>query len=119
MHWEAPWTGSNGICPRSSVRRCAISFASETADPSGRANPTRPSFVQTEALIPSRCGRSATALIRERGSRMSNQVRDNPALHRFELELDDRTAAAYYQSSPGVITFTHTEVPQELSGRGI
>jgi predicted GNAT family acetyltransferase len=46
-------------------------------------------------------------------------VRDNPALHRFELDVDGHTAVSYYQRAPGVITFTHTEVPQELSGRGI
>ncbi|HVY56248.1 MAG TPA: GNAT family N-acetyltransferase [Xanthobacteraceae bacterium] len=46
-------------------------------------------------------------------------VRDNPILRRFELDADGHTAVAYYQRSPGVITFTHTEVPPELSGRGI
>ena len=46
-------------------------------------------------------------------------VRDNPALHRFELDADGHIAVSYYQRAPGVITFTHTEVPQELSGRGI
>jgi len=46
-------------------------------------------------------------------------VRDNPALHRYELDADGHTAVSYYQREPGVITFTHTEVPQELSGRGI
>jgi hypothetical protein len=48
-----------------------------------------------------------------------NAVRDNPARHRFELDVDGRTASAYYQLSPGVITFTHTEVPAEMSGHGI
>jgi predicted GNAT family acetyltransferase len=46
-------------------------------------------------------------------------VRNNTALHRFELDADGHTAVAYYRMSPGVITFTHTEVPTELSGRGI
>jgi predicted GNAT family acetyltransferase len=46
-------------------------------------------------------------------------VRDNPALKRFELDLNGHTAVAYYQLSPGVITLTHTEVPPELSGHGI
>ena len=50
---------------------------------------------------------------------MPNAVRDNPAHHRFELDVDGRTAWAYYQLSPGVITFTHTEVPAEMWGRGI
>jgi uncharacterized protein len=46
-------------------------------------------------------------------------VRDNEALQRFELEADGHTAIACYRLDPGVITFTHTEVPSELSGRGI
>ncbi|HEX4552941.1 MAG TPA: GNAT family N-acetyltransferase [Xanthobacteraceae bacterium] len=46
-------------------------------------------------------------------------VRDNSAFHRFELEIDGRTAYAYYQMAPGVITLTHTEVPPELGGRGV
>jgi hypothetical protein len=46
-------------------------------------------------------------------------VRDNPALNRFELDLDGQMAVTYYQLAPGVITFRHTEVPQELSGHGI
>jgi hypothetical protein len=46
-------------------------------------------------------------------------VRDNPALNRFELDVDGQMAVAYYQLAPGVITFRHTEVPQELSGHGI
>ena len=50
---------------------------------------------------------------------MPDSVRNNTALNRFELDLNDRTAVAYYQLSPGVITFTHTEVPPELSGHGI
>ena len=50
---------------------------------------------------------------------MTETVRDNQALKRFELDVDGHTAVAYYQLSPGVITFTHTEVPQQLSGRGI
>lgn len=50
---------------------------------------------------------------------MSDEVRNNPALHRFELDADGHTAVAYYQLAPGVITFTHTEVPPALSGRGI
>ena len=48
-----------------------------------------------------------------------NTVRDNPALHRFELDLNGKTAVAYYELSRGVITFRHTEVPPEMSGHGI
>jgi predicted GNAT family acetyltransferase len=50
---------------------------------------------------------------------MPGTVRDNPALQRFELNADGYTAVAYYEEAPGVITFTHTEVPPALSGRGI
>ena len=50
---------------------------------------------------------------------MTDAVRDNPALHRFELETDGHTAYAYYQMAPGVITLTHTEVPPALGGRGV
>ena len=48
-----------------------------------------------------------------------NDIRNNTQLSRFELDADGRTAVSYYKLAPGVITFTHTEVPQELSGRGI
>jgi hypothetical protein len=50
---------------------------------------------------------------------MPDDVRDNPAQHRFELDVDGHTAVAYYKLSPGVITLTHTEVPPELGGRGV
>jgi uncharacterized protein len=50
---------------------------------------------------------------------MANTVRNNTALNRFDLDADGHTAVAYYRLAPGVITFTHTEVPQELAGRGI
>jgi uncharacterized protein len=47
-------------------------------------------------------------------------IRDNSAMHRFELDVGDgQIAVAYYQLAPGVITFTHTEVPRQLWGRGI
>jgi hypothetical protein len=48
-----------------------------------------------------------------------SEVRDNAALHRFELEVDGHLAVAYYRPAPGVITFTHTEVPPALGGRGV
>ena len=48
-----------------------------------------------------------------------NDIRNNTQLNRFELDVDGHTAVSYYKLTPGVITFTHTEVPQELSGRGI
>lgn len=48
-----------------------------------------------------------------------SDVRNNTAKKRFELDADGHIAAAYYELSPGVITFTHTEVPKELEGHGI
>ncbi|MGV3635578.1 MAG: GNAT family N-acetyltransferase [Pseudorhodoplanes sp.] len=50
---------------------------------------------------------------------MSSTVTDNPAEHRFELKAGDHVAVAYYTTAPGVLTFTHTEVPPALSGQGI
>lgn len=48
-----------------------------------------------------------------------SEVQDNTEKHRFELIVDGHTALAAYRLKPGVITFTHTEVPKELGGRGI
>jgi uncharacterized protein len=48
-----------------------------------------------------------------------SDVRNNTTLNRFELEVDGHLAVAYYRPSPGLITFTHTEVPSELGGRGV
>ena len=50
---------------------------------------------------------------------MPDDIRDNPALGRFELDAEGHTAVSYYKLAPGVITFTHTEVPPALEGRGI
>lgn len=50
---------------------------------------------------------------------MPDEVRNNTRLHRYELETDGHIAAAWYKLTPGVITFTHTEVPKELAGQGI
>ena len=47
------------------------------------------------------------------------EVTDNSAKNRFELNAGYHIAMAYYTLAPGIITFTHTEVPKELSGRGI
>jgi len=46
-------------------------------------------------------------------------VVDNAAEHRFELPVGDHVALAYYTQTPGVITFTHTEVPPALAGQGV
>jgi predicted GNAT family acetyltransferase len=50
---------------------------------------------------------------------MTDSVRDNKALNRFELEQDGHVAAAYYDLAGSIITFTHTEVPEELGGKGV
>jgi predicted GNAT family acetyltransferase len=49
---------------------------------------------------------------------MTTGVQDNPALHRFELDLDGRTAFATYRQNDGVVSILHTEVPRELNGKG-
>lgn len=49
---------------------------------------------------------------------MANTVHDNPAKQRFELDLDGRTAFAQYRLNDGVFHITHTEVPQDLNGKG-
>jgi hypothetical protein len=50
---------------------------------------------------------------------MDAQVVDNPSEHRFELPVGDALAVAYYRAEDGRFVLLHTEVPQELSGRGI
>ena len=50
---------------------------------------------------------------------MTYEIRNNEAASRFETTVDGHTAVAEYTLSDGVITLTHTEVPGELSGRGI
>jgi predicted GNAT family acetyltransferase len=50
---------------------------------------------------------------------MNNAVSNNPAHHRYELDVDGHIAATYYGMADRVITFIHTEVPPELGGKGI
>jgi hypothetical protein len=50
---------------------------------------------------------------------MVNEVSDNPAQHRFELEVEGHLAKTFYRIEDGVITFIHTEVPPELGGKGV
>jgi hypothetical protein len=51
---------------------------------------------------------------------VTSAVRDNPARHRFEIDLGDGSVAfAAYMLSPGKITFTHTEVPERHEGKGL
>ena len=50
---------------------------------------------------------------------MDGEVRNNEAAKRYELEVDGQLAIAEYRLRPGRISFTHTEVPGALAGRGI
>src|SRR5262249_23327226 len=50
---------------------------------------------------------------------MSNTVRDNGKLHRFELDADGHIAFSEYKRGDGLLTIMHTEVPKVLEGRGI
>jgi predicted GNAT family acetyltransferase len=50
---------------------------------------------------------------------MAGHVRDNRARDRLELDVDGHTVVAHYRLSPGLITFTHTEVPPSIERRGI
>jgi predicted GNAT family acetyltransferase len=50
---------------------------------------------------------------------VADEVRDNEEKRRFELVVDGHMAFAAYQASPGVVTFTHTESPKELAGKGV
>lgn len=46
-------------------------------------------------------------------------VRDNPALHRFELDVDGVIAFSEYRRKADIVTFIHTEVPESLGGKGV
>jgi predicted GNAT family acetyltransferase len=50
---------------------------------------------------------------------MPNVVRDNMQRHRFELDPDGHVAFSNYKRDAGTITILHTEVPKQLSGKGI
>lgn len=50
---------------------------------------------------------------------MADDVKDNPAKHRFEIIVEGITAYAEYERKPGVVTFTHTIVPEALGGKGV
>ena len=46
-------------------------------------------------------------------------VRDNKALHRYELDAEGEVAFANYRLTPQAVVITHTETPRSLRGRGI
>jgi len=48
-----------------------------------------------------------------------NQVRDNKAKGRFELDVEGGIAFAKYRVTPSAVIITHTETPRELRGRGV
>jgi len=50
---------------------------------------------------------------------MSDEIIDNRARNRYELTVDGIIAHVDYARRPGVITFIHTIVPEQLAGRGI
>jgi predicted GNAT family acetyltransferase len=50
---------------------------------------------------------------------VGDEVRNNVAEHRFEIDLGDSTAVAVYNLLKGKIVFTHTEVPPAHEGKGI
>lgn len=47
------------------------------------------------------------------------QIVDNPKASRYETQVGGQLAFAEYMLTGPNITFTHTEVPEELEGRGI
>lgn len=50
---------------------------------------------------------------------MPDEVRDNAARKRFELETEGQVAFSEYKRAGGVLTIMHTEVPPALNGKGI
>jgi uncharacterized protein len=50
---------------------------------------------------------------------MKLHIVNNKLKHRFETEVGSKTAFLNYILREKVITFTHTEVPSSLNGRGI
>lgn len=50
---------------------------------------------------------------------MTNDVRDNSARQRFELDAEGHVAFSEYKRAGGVVEVLHTEVPPALNGKGI
>jgi predicted GNAT family acetyltransferase len=50
---------------------------------------------------------------------MTDEIRDNPARTRFEMDVGDRIAFVNYRLAPGTIVLSHTEVPEQLEGQGL
>jgi uncharacterized protein len=47
------------------------------------------------------------------------QVKDNPAMGRFEMGSGDSTAFVEYRRAGDRIALLHTDVPEALSGKGV
>jgi hypothetical protein len=47
------------------------------------------------------------------------QIRDNRALQRFELPVEDQIVFADYRRQPGRLVITHVEAPPNLRGKGV
>ncbi len=50
---------------------------------------------------------------------MSGEIRDNPALGRFELDAEGATAFLTYRLTKTATNLVHMEVPEAHKGRGI
>jgi predicted GNAT family acetyltransferase len=50
---------------------------------------------------------------------MNYVIRDNSSHHRYEIDVDGIVAFSAYRRADGIVTFTHTVVPDALEGRGI
>lgn len=50
---------------------------------------------------------------------ISESVRNNAVLQRYELDVDGGIAFASYRLEPGVVIITHVETPRAMRGQGI
>jgi predicted GNAT family acetyltransferase len=50
---------------------------------------------------------------------MPGEVRDNPALSRFEMDVNGTTAFVAYRLTKSAVVLVHTEVPKALEGHGV
>ncbi|WP_210462768.1 MULTISPECIES: GNAT family N-acetyltransferase [Rufibacter] len=50
---------------------------------------------------------------------MEQEIKNNTAKHQFETTIEGKTALVSYKLKDNVMTVLHTEVPEELEGRGI
>ncbi|MER3546561.1 MAG: GNAT family N-acetyltransferase [Rhodanobacteraceae bacterium] len=47
------------------------------------------------------------------------EVRHDSAAHRFSVEVEGHTGTIDYELRDGVMTVTHTRVPEAIGGRGV